>query len=139
MYEQGYCDCLYKIDSSSTHYNDAKNIIQGTSRCVLIVVPKYNQWEVTNDIKFNNGIILGDTLPKNNSKGAIVYANDGNFKVTNGSNAIPIIGLIYRASSLSALKAITGIRDVCFGLATDTNELYYYNKTTWNKVNYVPV
>lgn len=139
MYEQGYCACLYKIDSSTTNYNDAKNIIQGTSRCVLIIASKYNQWEVSNDIKFNNGIILGDTLPKNSSKGAMVYASDGNFKVTNGSNSIPILGLVYRATSLADLKAITGLTDVCFGLAKDTKELYFYDGSAWKKVNYTTV
>lgn len=137
-FKVGYASCRYKNDGVSTS-NNPVNIISGTSRNVVVVNPTYKQWEFSNDVKFNNGIILGDTLPKNSSKGAIVYASDGNFKVTNSSNSIPIVALIHRQKTLADLKAITGLTDVCFGLATDTGELYYYNRTSWNKINFVSV
>lgn len=138
IFKQGYCDCQYR-NSVESQVNEPKNIIHGNSRNVVIISPTYKQWEVTNDVKFNNGIIFGSSLPRNNSVGAIVCNSENIFKATTGASKIPSIPMLYEGATLSELKAITNIPGLAFGLARDTKEMYYWNGVSWNKISFVPV
>lgn len=126
---------------STRYYNNGRydtasiaSLIEGTSRNKFLLVPQYNRWEVLSDIKFNKGIILGDSFPDNDMKGSICYQDDV-FKLSVNANSIPMILPTFRAGTLADLKNISNITGFALGTTNDTKELYFYTGSAWRKIN----